>query len=398
MNAFSPQGRALLAVATALTLAACGPKIAAPAPGAKIVGPRETVFDASADACDALDYPDLPARAIRDRTGAVHVYIAHMVNRRLTGPDFDHLEHPCAPALRSGDDPRPARYDGLEWIAAPYTTDGHVVHALVHNEFQGQRQPPDVCPSRVYRSCWYNAVTLARSDDGGRTFTHKPPPEHFVAGVPYRYVPDIGHVGVFTPSNIVRDERDGFLYSLVQVQEHRAQARGACVMRTRTPERADSWRAWDGDGFDLQFANPYVTPGLRPQRKVCAPVSTDEIQDMTQSLTWNTYFDRWLLVGRAGRFDRRKGSVVWGFYFSLSDDLVEWTDRTLLMQAELPWTYRCGDRPPVNYPSVIDPSSRSRTYATSDRRIHLYFTRFNQSGCTQTADRDLVRVPVEFSR
>lgn len=389
---------ALLASAAALTLAACGPEPDIATPAATIAGPRETVFDASSDACEALDYPDLPARAIRDSTGAVHVYIAHMVNRRLTGRGLDRLEHPCAPVLRSGDDPRSAQFDGLEWIAAPYTTDGQVVHALVHNEFQGHRQPPAVCPSRVYRQCWYNAVTLARSDDGGRTFTQKPPPNHFVAGVPYRYVPDIGHVGVFTPSNIVLDERDGFLYSLLQVQDHQAQARGTCVMRTRTPEQADSWRAWDGDDFSVQFANPYVARGIRPEQRVCEPVSTDEIQDMTQSLTWNTYFDRWLLVGRAGKFDRRRGTVVWGFYFSLSDDLVEWTDRTLLMEAELPWTYTCGDRHPVNYPSVIDPSSRSRTFATSDRRMHLYFTQFNYSECRQTTDRDLVRVPVEFSR
>ena len=36
--------------------------------------------------------------------------------------------------------------------------------------------------------CWYNAVVLLKSTNGGNDFVHaRPPPHHLVAAVPYRY-------------------------------------------------------------------------------------------------------------------------------------------------------------------------------------------------------------------
>ncbi len=52
----------------------------------------------------------------------------------------------------------------------------------------------------------------------------------------------------------------------------------------------------------------------------------------------------------------------------------------------------------VAYPSLLDPTSPSRTFATTDRRPYLYFTLFNHAGCKLGLDRDLVRVPVELAR
>jgi len=68
------------------------------------------------------------------------------------------------------------------------------------------------------------------------------------------------------------------------------------------------------------------------------------------------------------------------------------------METEFTETYRCGDRNPYNCPSVIDRRSRSRNFETSGRRADLYFTRFNYAGCRQTQNRDLLRVPIEFSK
>ena len=90
--------------------------------------------------------------------------------------------------------------------------------------------------------------------------------------------------------------------------------------------------------------------------------------------------------------------VVWSLYFSLSKDLLDWTERRLIMETEFTETYRCGDRNPYNCPSVIDRRSRSRNFETSGRRADLYFTRFNYAGCRQTQNRDLLRVPIEFSK
>jgi hypothetical protein len=85
-------------------------------------------------------------------------------------------------------------------------------------------------------------------------------------------------------------------------------------------------------------------------------------------------------------------------YFSLSKDLIHWSERRLIREAELPWTYRCGDHNPILYPSLLDPGSQSRNFETTGRHPYLYFTRLNYSSCEMTADRDLLRVPVELGK
>ena len=124
----------------------------------------------------------------------------------------------------------------------------------------------------------------------------------------------------------------------------------------------------------------------------------NEISDMTQSLTYNTYFDRYLLVGMAGKISRLTRKLTWGFYFSLSKDLIHWTDRRLITAAEIPQSFRCGDDNPIAHPSILDPTSRSRNYETSGRHAYLFFTRFNYRHCRPSADFDLLRIPIEFSK
>jgi hypothetical protein len=103
-----------------------------------------------------------------------------------------------------------------------------------------------------------------------------------------------------------------------------------------------------------------------------------------------------LLVGTAVERDR-EGNTVSGIYYSTSDDLIDWTPRELIVEKENRHTYRCGDPNPVDYPSVLDPDSTSRNFETTGKRAYLYFTRFNYESCKQTFDRDLIRVPIEFS-
>ena len=50
------------------------------------------------------------------------------------------------------------------------------------------------------------------------------------------------------------------------------------------------------------------------------------------------------------------------------------------------------------YGSVLDPDSTSRNFETSGRHPYLYFTRLHYKACVQTLDRDLVRVPIQFSK
>jgi hypothetical protein len=361
----------------------------------KVIGSAHTVFSWKKNACEPRDIPDAPARAFRDARGTVHLVASHYVNRQLTGPDLARVKHSCAVIMRSAYDQRPSEFSDREWIAAPYTLDGKTVFSLMHNEYQGYNHPGR-CASGLLTRCWYNAITLARSDDGGATFhLARPAPGHLVGEVPYRYTPDAGVYGLFQPSNIV--SRKGYYYALAYTQPYRAQESGTCLLRTNRLDDPSSWRAWGGDGYNVQLVDPYRVR-VSAADHVCKPVDPEAIAQMSQSLTYNTYFGRFLLVGTAGDYNPRKRRNVIGFYYSLSDDLVHWSKRKLIRETETVPTYRCGDRDPVAYPSVLDPKSKSRNFETTGRRPYLYFTRFHYKACQETLDRDLVRVPVEFSK
>ena len=362
-----------------------------------VAGDEETVFSWNRDACSQEDIPDLPARAFKGADGRVQLIAAHFENRRFIGPDLARLDHPCRVLMTSQNDPDPARFADREWIAAPYTEDGRTVYALVHDEYQGQ-QHPGQCPSGVYQKCWYNSVTLAVSRDGGRTYRHAArPPGHHVASLPYRYEPEIGPYGYFAPSNIVLNPDDGYHYAMMRAEKHGEQRYGTCLMRTKTLADPGSWRAWDGSGFDVRFADPYAEADVDPTDHVCAPVSPQEIGAMVESLTYNEYLGKWVLVGSSQDVVAGRGVVV-GFYWSVSDDLVSWSHRKLIAQIEMPWSHECGDPNPVGYPSVIDPSSSARNFTTTGEEAYLYFTRFHYRNCVQTLNRDLVRVPIRFAK
>jgi hypothetical protein len=363
-------------------------------PGVRVtVGDEVTVFDYSNDSCDRLDVPDTPARAFRDADGTVNLLASHHVTRRATGPSLDELSHRCAVVMASHQDPRPQHFDDREWIASVYTPDGNRVAALVHNEYQGHRHP-DRCPSQSYRRCWYNSITLAVSEDGGRSFSHAAPPGHLVAALPERYLPDSGPQGVFSASNIVAGRGDGWFYAMFHLESD-DHGTGTCVMRTRDPFDAGSWRAWDGEGFRLEFKDPYRDDS---EDGFCEPVSRDQIGTMRHGLTYNTYLDRYLLVGPGSVWDPEREEQVPGIYLSTSEDLITWSARTLILEAELPWTFECGEEAPVNYPSLLDPDSPARNFDVSGRTGYLYFTRLNYRDCRQTLDRDLIRVPVTLRK
>ncbi|MCC7542959.1 MAG: hypothetical protein IT379_42480, partial [Deltaproteobacteria bacterium] len=152
----------------------------------RVVETERVVVDTRTQSCvppqpRGADVPDGPLRAIRVE-GRIRAWSPHFPgNFALTGPSFDSLARDCAPALGSGFDPNPEAYDDAEWLwAVRIRPDGRTVDALIHDEFHGTAHRAS-CPSGDYGRCWRNAVTLATSFDGGRTFHHAPPPSHVVA-------------------------------------------------------------------------------------------------------------------------------------------------------------------------------------------------------------------------
>jgi hypothetical protein len=355
-------------------------------------GPPQTVFDWSSQACAPDQLPDLPVRAFRDYRGRVDLILPHFNSWLLTGPDLNHLGNPCHVVLGSSFDPNPAGFNQKEWIASLYTRDGRRVAALVHDEYHGAK--PGTCSPRDLTSCWYNAVTYASSSDGGLSFTQLAAPNDLVAASPEPYSPGRQPSGVFSPSNIVRSPADGLYYAIALSRTPSGDT-GSCLMRTGDPFDPASWRAWDGSGFGFRFTDPYRAAGAGGSD--CTPVATPEIASMHESLTYNTSLQRYLLVGLASAPEAETGRSMTGVYFSLSTDLLHWTRRQLIVAAPSVQSFRCGGPDPIAYPSLIDPSSRSRTFSTTARRPYLYYTRFNYQGCHRSPDRDLVRVPIAIA-
>jgi hypothetical protein len=358
----------------------------------RIVAAPETVFDWRRQACEPAEVPDLPVRAFRDYRGRVQLLLSHYEDFRLIGASLRRLHRDCRAVMRSPENASPSRFEDREWLASLYTTDGRTVWALVDEEYQGNRHPGR-CRSGSYFQCWYNAVTLARSANGGRSYTHKPAPRQLVAAPATPYAGGGGPVGVFTPSNIVTGP-DGAHYALVRVRGPDG-AHGDCLLRSTRVGSASAWRAWNGHGYGNAFPDPYAAraqagPG-------CAQVGAGDITEMTESLTYSTALHRYLLVGLAPPGPTSVGAQATGIYFATSSDLIHWSPRTLIAPAVSVPTYACGQPSPIAYPSVVDPSSRSRTYATSGGSPFLYYTQFLYEGCRQTADRNLMRVRLQVS-
>jgi hypothetical protein len=361
-------------------------------PSVQVVGQPQSVFDWGSSACETMNYPDLPARAFRDYEGRVQLLISHFDNFRMLGPSLEELAIDCHPVLLSPKRPAPRRFQDREWIASVFTRDGLGIWALVHDEYQGNRHRGR-CPSHRYYPCWYNAITLAHSSDGGRTYTEAPPPNNLIASAPYRYRPDRGPAGVFAPSSIVTGP-DGAFYVLVRVRDPGVQ-RGVCLLRTLHIGRPNSWRAWNGLDFSGRFSDPYRS---RQRRRIpCTPVGQGQVAEMDESLTYNTALGAYLLVGLAPPGPDSLGPRVRGIYFSTSQDLVHWSERRLITRAVTTHNYSCGGPSPLAYPSVIDPESASRTFATSGSRPYLYYTQFRYRNCHQTPERDLMRAPLRVT-
>jgi hypothetical protein len=235
---------------------------------------------------------------------------------------------------------------------------------------------------------------MAVSNDSGATYTHVAAPGHLVASVPYQYVPDAGPYGVFEGSNILYNANDGFFYKMLHLEEYDLQEMGACVMRTQNLADPTSWRAWDGNAFSVRFINPYTEIGFDPADHVCQRVSFGNIDKMADNITFNTFFNKFMLVGTSNKWNPARQEDVFGFYYSLSDDLINWSERQLLMECELWWTNdNSVDR--LGYPVLIDPTDTSRNFLNTGQRPYLYYTRWHRN---TSLDRDLERIQIEFTK
>jgi len=351
------------------------------------------VFRHSSDACDPNDIPDAPARALRVADGSVAVFAANQQNRVLRGPDLLSVRPDCAVVFAGSWAADPAQYDDRLWLASTWSVDGTNVIALVHSEYQGNRHPGQ-CPSGRYIECWYNAITLATSHDGARSFTRARGGAALVASVPYRYDRQArSHIGYFNPSNLV--ERDGAIYALMWATQYREQALGNCLIRGEHPDAPLSWRAWDGTAFGVEFIDPYRTT-TPPAAHVCPAIDRNHLAGPVASLVRHAPSGAYVALFIAGN-PAADSELPWAVFSAGSWDLVHWSPPRLVVPVARFDAIACPRSAPLAYPSLIDPSSPSVNFDTVGERAQLFLTRFNLEGCRTSLDRDLIRMPVSLT-
>ncbi len=357
------------------------------------LGPEEIVYDWSEDKCEKEDIPDSTARAFIDADGKTQLIATHFINRRFIGTNLDSLEHECGIIMPSSGEANPENFNDKEWIASTYTLDGQTIYALIHNEFQAHAHP-GVCDFNDYFKCWYNAITFAQSTDAGKTYTQTSPPT-LVASVPYAYDRAAGKpYGLFGPSNIIK--KDNYYYSFLHTETYGAQAIGACLMRTLTPNNPSSWEFWGGNGFTHTPVNPYTDSIGNPSSHTCVPILPNVIGKMSESVTYNTYLKKYILVGTHQVWDSLASKTISGFFFSLSNDLIQWSAPQLLMEAKLPWLPIATETGIYKlYPSLLEETD-SRNFELTGKEPYLYYTRKNNSVIDPNYDRDLIRRKIIF--
>jgi len=268
------------------------------------------------------------------------------------------------------------------WLASFYTSDGVVIHGLVHNELRANIQPW-ICPSRDYGRCGYPSIVAAISSDRGQTFHALPPPGGIVATSPYRYEPDAGNIGYMGVSNILA--YDGYYYLAFGAVPFRAQPGGVCLMRTRTLDDPSSWRAWDGAGFTVAFVDPYTEANVVPQRHVCHPLGLGNIGGV--SLLQHVPDGTFIMIGVRNALKVSPLSapgpggshpVPW---VAISRNLTNWYPEAPLLSPED--EARLG---PLNYPVLFDETSTDRNFSTVGNSPELIYVHSDAPDNLRTRD------------
>jgi hypothetical protein len=362
------------------------------APMAGKVGPAVVLFDWKRDKCDHDDSPDEPPRAFRDRTGQVHLFATQFRNRQLVGPDFDHLRHPCAVVYIGRHSSNPAEYDDYGWLASFYTLDGQNIWAIVHNEFHGIDRPA-LCASHNNLRCLEASLVLAGSTNDGNTFTRLNPGPGVVAELPYRYQGDRKmQVGNYNPTNII--QMGSYFYAMYSMIDLVGNSGGVCIIRTNKLSDPNSWRAWDGHGYDIQFADPYIQNVSDPKQHVCTPIGTGKIFFSLGSVVLHRPSGLYLLSMRAQRWDAAKAGVKPGVYLSTSRDLINWSAPRLLLADTALGPSGAEGQSAEYYPSLMDPKSGGLNFTESSDRPYLFTIRTLPSFTTD--NRQLIRRQVEL--
>lgn len=347
----------------------------------EIMGPPRPLINID-ERCAEGDFPDAPARVFRDASGMLVLYATHHVNRIYVGRGASDLTKQCEVAFAGADSSDPSEFDARAWIASTWTFDGIRVAALVHNEFQSHRFAGK-CKYNDYRSCWYSFVTLATSNNGGRSFQRASRLGPIAAPA---HTADQGGPrprGFFGSSNIV--EFEGALYAITMTTGWEGQRRGNCLLRTTNPFDEKQWEILTEAGFVASVSNPYK--GLsRPACRILSNLHGD-IGGVVQHRPSGLFLAFSFMPG-----GKDKGTLV----FSTSKDLQNWSRPQGI--GVLPNQFSTGcHQERYYYPSVVDFESKARNFDTVGATATLILTHAEVLNCTLLTNRRLIMFPLRIS-
>ncbi|MFJ4157051.1 hypothetical protein ACIPZF_19915 [Pseudomonas sp. NPDC089752] len=380
--------KALLSIALFIPLTALG----APAPVRVDVlpGNPEIVFKWNKDRCFDENIPDSAARAFRVNSEQVQLYATHFKNVPFVGSTLDDVKPACHTQFAATFDAKPENYDARIWLQSFYSTGmGKDVYSLGSSDYHGKWFGKCTLKKSSNHDCWMSAIVLARSTDGGQTFSTASPPKHIVANSPEKYSShQRGSAGFLTTSNIVKV--DQHFYSLFYASAFKNQTGGNCLARTDNLADPRSWHAWDGDNFDQPL---YNASGSAHGGRTCTPLAN--LPYKIRSLLWHAPSHGYVATfEKTMRIKDPSPRTDVTFGFAWSRDLKVWSDPVAI--TTLKGASNCSTPQVAGaYPSIIDSQSSDINFGTVDDHAYLYYTKFNlQANCRLTLDRDLVRIPI----
>ena len=207
---------------------------------------------------------------------------------------------------------------------------------------------------------FYAAIGLARSSDGGVTWTR----EGQIIGAhdPQSPTQTTGGAGASTPSAI---EAGGYIYVVYREIDPQSAASGFAI--ARAPISSDgapgSWLKYSAGAF----STPSLGGAFTPLNIVLDPAASGDMRQ--PQLSFNTYLHQFLMtcVGNGG------------VYALTSTDLINWTPGTVILPAPVPDATVDTKTMPFNwYPTIV--STGGPSDQKSGQTGYLYYAKGSGDG------------------
>ena len=334
-----------------------------------------------------VDVPDTPARAFLGSDGQTVLVCGNTAARFSHGPNLLNTTRDCTILFNKTNSPDPALYATDEFIHSTFSFDNGTVVALLHDEFPGMNYNKsdgtpwcNVTTGARWPRCWTVSISLAVSEDWGRTWLRPlPPPANLVAAVPYPYestrtIFGWGDMGGITPGP------DGWFYVAMYNRMTKAlQQNGTCVMRTRSLLDPRSWRGWGGSAFTVPFVSAYALQPGEEANHICTVLDPAVFPEpcVIYGTTWSTYLGRFVATVNCNTMARPIHEYDYKIYFTTSTDMIHWEPLQLLLDPRgPPEVPQFGGADMITYPTLLDveaPSKGDPSYARIGKNATLLY-------------------------